>query len=76
MNVLTFKAHYDGERLWLDEPLDLPRHKPLLLALLEPGEAEHERADWAAFAKGALARAYGDNEPDYPAELVRKKPTQ
>ncbi|PYJ04363.1 MAG: hypothetical protein DME25_10110 [Verrucomicrobia bacterium] len=76
MNVLTLKAHYDGERICLDEPVDLPPDTPLVVAVFQADDAEAERADWTALAKKALARAYADDEPDYPSDMVREKPSQ
>lgn len=73
MSVITLKAHYDGKQICLDEPFDLTPNTPLLVAVVQPDTKETERADWAALAKRALARAYGDDEPDYPVELVRER---
>ncbi|MBM3833856.1 MAG: hypothetical protein FJ403_11415 [Verrucomicrobia bacterium] len=76
MNVVTLKAHYDGEKICLDEPLDIAPNTPLVIAIFR-GEGEtEERADWIALAKKGLARAYGDDEPDYPSDLVQEKPVE
>ena len=32
-----------------------------------------EREDWQMISKAGLARAYSDDEPDYPANLVRER---
>ena len=77
MNLLTLKAHYDGEKICLDEPCNLAPNTPLFVAVLKADDDAAERADWVAMAKKALARAYGDNEPDYPADLViRERPSE
>jgi len=34
MPTVTLKAHYDGERIQLDEPFDLPRNALLLVTVL------------------------------------------
>lgn len=64
MDAITLKAHFDGERILLDEPCDLPANTPLIATVVTP-EMERERAEWAIAAAEALARAYGDNEPEY-----------
>ncbi len=78
MNVVTLKAHFDGQKICLDEPFDLAVNTPLFVAVLKPDcqDGASERADWVALAKRSLARAYGDDEPDYSAELVRERPAE
>ncbi len=69
MPIVTLKAHFDGERILLDEPFDLPAHAPLLITVL-PVATESERAQWAQAAVAGLARAYSDDEPEYsPADI-------
>ena len=41
MPAVTLKAHYDGERILLDEPCDLPPDTPLMVTVL-PREEESE----------------------------------
>lgn len=64
MPTTTFKAHYDGEHVVLDEPFDLPPDTRLLVTVLSTHE---ERADWTAFSASNLGRAYGSDEPEYTA---------
>lgn len=69
MPIVTLKAHFDGERILLDEPFDLPAHAPLMITVL-PLATESERALWAQAAAAGLARAYSDDEPEYsPADI-------
>jgi hypothetical protein len=35
--------------------------------------ADREREEWHALSKAGLARAYSDDEPDYPASLLRRR---
>ncbi len=70
MPTVALKAHYDGERIVLDEPFDLPRHSPLMVTVL-PGP-ETERADWEALAVESLARAYGPDEPEYTLTDIKR----
>ena len=65
MPSVTLKAHYDGERIQLDEPFDLPPKASLLVTILLPQEGDSDRVAWLAASKAALARAFADNEPEY-----------
>ncbi|MHB0980484.1 MAG: hypothetical protein ACYC5Q_10535 [Thermoleophilia bacterium] len=75
MITLTLRAHYDGEHIVLDEPYDLPTNAPLAVTVLAPAPSEHdrerERASWAALSAQSLARAYGDDEPEYTVADLR-----
>jgi hypothetical protein len=70
MPSITLKAHYDGERIQLDEPFDLPPNASLLVTVLAEGNGD--RVAWLAASRAALARAFTDNEPEYtPADIRR-----
>ena len=60
MPKVALQAHYDGERIVLDEPFDLPAHAPLLVTVLpatsEP-EAENEEL-WLRAAVSSDAFAF------------------
>ena len=71
MPSVTLKAHYDGERIQLDEPFDLPRNALLLVTVLSP-EGNGDRVGWLATSSAALARAFGDNEPEYTQADIRR----
>ena len=76
MPTVILKAHYDGERIVLDEPFDLPTDSPLMVTVL-PKEDEllsRERAQWAALAAQSLARAYGEDEPEYSLADIKERP--
>ncbi|RIK83135.1 MAG: hypothetical protein DCC67_06315 [Planctomycetota bacterium] len=64
MQFLALSAHFDGQQIRLDEPIDLPPHTPLIVTVLPPRNGS-EDASWALAAATGLARAYGDCEPDY-----------
>jgi hypothetical protein len=70
MPTVSLRAHYDGERIQLDEPFDLPPDVPLLVTVLVP-DADNDRDAWIATSRQALARAYGDDEPVYTPADVR-----
>jgi hypothetical protein len=67
MSALVLKAHYDGKGVVLDEPCALPANTPLVVTVLPLASLDHDtdRADWVALGAESLARAYGDNEPEY-----------
>ncbi len=71
MPTVSLRAHYDGERIQLDEPFDLPSDVPLLVTVLVP-EPDKEREAWIATGRQALARAYGDAEPEYALADIRR----
>lgn len=74
MKSVTLTAHFDDERIRLDEPFALAPEAPLLVTMLPEPSADTERRDWQALSKAGLARAYSDAEPDYPTSLVRHRP--
>ncbi len=74
MQSVILKAHYDGEHIVLDEPFELPANVPLAVTVLTPvtTESDSERAEWAELSVRSLARAYGDDEPEYTlADVIR-----
>lgn len=72
MPSVSLKAHYDGERIQLDEPFDLPRNAALLVTVLSLPEGDGDRVVWLAASRATLARAFADNEPEYSqADLQR-----
>lgn len=76
MSFVTVRAHYDGEKVCLDEPVDLPPNTPMLVTIPRPDNEDDFRAEWFAFAQAAFAHAYGDDEPDYSDATVRERPSQ
>lgn len=72
MTAGILKAHYDGEKVCLDEPFELPPAAQLLVIVLPP-TPEAVDDEWFALGKKSLARAYDDDEPDY-SDAVRQRP--
>jgi hypothetical protein len=64
MPAVTLKAHFNGKQIVLDEPFDLPPDSPLMVTVMSKEDCS-EDAPWHSLAAGALARAYGEDEPDY-----------
>jgi hypothetical protein len=64
MPAITLKAHFNGQHIILDEPFDLPPDSPLMVTVLPKADSQDD-AEWRSLAAVALARAYGEEEPDY-----------
>ncbi len=71
MPAVTLKAHFNGRQIVLDEPFDLPPNSPLMVTVFAK-EDYIEDAHWHGLAAGALARAYGEDEPDYSAADIKR----
>ncbi len=71
MPAVTLKAHYDGERIVLDEPFEIPPNSPLMVTVLPPTEVVVDE-DWFLVVRKALSAAYGTDEPDYGIEDLRR----
>ena len=72
MKAVTLKAHFDGQKICLDEPFEL-RPDAKLLVVVNEDPSEEERDEWYALSHQSLARAYGDDEPDY-SDVVEQRP--
>ena len=62
---ISLRAHFDGSVIRLDEPYELPRDVPLLVTVLPSGQADNGITGWTDLSIEGLARAYGDDEPEY-----------
>lgn len=71
MDAITLKAHFDGERIQLDEPFELMPNTPLMVTVLSP-HTDAEQVQWTHAAAAGLAGAYSDDEPDYSAADVKQ----
>ncbi len=71
MPAVTLRAHYDGERIVLDEPFEIPRNSFLMVTVLPATEAVVGE-DWILAARTALSAAYGTGEPEYGIEDLRR----
>jgi hypothetical protein len=72
MKTVTLSATYDGQQIRLEDDYTLPKNARLLVTLL-PESVESELAEWREFAAQNLARAYGDDEPDYPDSCLKER---
>ena len=74
MRPVVLRAHYDGEKICLDEPFALQADAKLLVTIIPGDSIEDERQAWLAASQEGLARAYGEDEPDYSDAMLREKP--
>lgn len=70
MNTISIPAHFDGERILLDEPFELEANTKLVVTVLPKSDAE--RDSWLEFSKERLEDAYGENEPEYSLGLIKE----
>lgn len=70
MSYLTVHAHFDGERIQLDEKVKLSPNAKLLVTVL-PTE-EEDREFWARLGAYGLSLAYGEDEPEYPLDRIKE----
>jgi hypothetical protein len=68
MALLSVHAHYDGKQILLDEPVELPVGRRLLVTLLDSTD---EETDYYSLAAAGLSAAYGTSEPEYSEADLR-----
>ena len=71
MEPVTLRAHFDGKQILLDEPFELEPNTELIVTIKYKASSE-EREDWTRLSLESLARAYGDDEPDYSLDLIKE----
>ena len=69
MKTVSVTAHFDGEHIQLDEPLDLAPNTKLMVTVLV--EQDAERGEWLGFSLQGLALAYADNEESYDLSDIK-----
>ena len=69
-NAISIPAHFDGERILLDEPVELERNARLLVTVLPQGEAE--RVAWLRLSAAQLDAGYDGDGDDYPLDSIKE----
>jgi hypothetical protein len=72
MPIIALPAHYDGERICLGEKFDLKPDTKLIVTILPEEESDIERESWLRLSSQTLERAYGEDEPEYPSDLLKE----
>ena len=63
METVILRAHFDGERILLDDEYELRPNTNLLITVLREPNIEEEA--WLRLSLQRLEAAYGDSEPEY-----------
>ncbi len=69
MAYRALRAHFDGQNIQIDEASDLKLDDRLLVIVLDD-QAKQEWEDWARFSLSSMAKAYGDDEPEYSLDAI------
>ena len=72
MPIVTLPAHFDGERICLDEPFELETDAKLIVTILPKQESDNEHEAWLLLSGQRLEDAYGENEPEYSSDLLKE----
>jgi len=70
METVSVPAHFDGERILLDEPIELEPDTKLIVTVLPKQDAERE--SWLLLSGRRLAGAYGEEEEEYPVSSIKE----
>ena len=70
METIVLRAHFDGEQILLDDPIELQPNTRLLVTVIP--EPDAEQIAWLALSIKGLSAAYGEFEPDYPSTAIKE----
>jgi hypothetical protein len=70
--MIALPAHFDGERICLDEPFNLEPNTKLIVTVLPELEPDNEYEAWLRLSGQRLEYAYGENEPEYSKDLLKE----
>ena len=71
MTTRSIRAHFDGERILLDEPVELKPNTKLIVTVLPKDDEELD--DWVRLSQQGLAGAYADDEEEYSLDLIKEE---
>ena len=69
MPLLSISAHFDGERVLLDEDVQIRPNARLLVTVLD--EADPDRQEFLRLAQASLADAYAEDDVEYTEADLR-----
>ena len=72
MSSIRLRAHFDGDQIRLDEPFELDPDAELIVTVLPKNGDDVDREFWTQVSRHSLARAYGEDEPEYSFSLIRE----
>lgn len=68
MDTISIPAHFDGERIVLDEPVALEPNTKLMITILPKHDSEREA--WLCLSGKRLEEAYSEEEEAYSLESI------
>lgn len=72
MKLITLRAHFDGEHIQLDEPIELQPGTPVMVTVGPGFMVDPECEGGLLLAGESFAAAYADDEPEYPLSLIKE----
>ena len=72
MGAITLQAHFDGERILLDEPFELEPDARLIVTVLPKQQTEDDRREWLSLSQAGLQHAYAEDEPEYSLNSLKE----
>ena len=69
--LISVPAHFDGERILLDEPIELERNARLVVTVLPA--ADPERESWLRLSSAQMNAAYNGEGDDYPLDSIKER---
>jgi hypothetical protein len=70
MDTISIPAHFDGERILLDEPIELQPNTRLMIMVLPNHDAERE--SWLHLSREKLEDAYDEDEEEYSLNSIKE----
>jgi hypothetical protein len=70
MDTISIPAHFDGEHILLDEPVELEPNTKLIVTILPKDDVENE--SWLHLSGKRLADAYAEDEVEYSLDSVKE----
>jgi hypothetical protein len=70
MDTISIPAHFDGERILLDEPVELEPNTRLIVTVLPKQDAERE--SWLRLSGKRLEDAYSEDEEEYSLTIIKE----
>lgn len=67
---ISIPAHFDGERILLDEPVELERNARLVVTVLPDGDSDRDA--WLRLSVNQLNAAYDGDGDDYPLDSIKE----
>jgi hypothetical protein len=75
MKTITVPAKINGAHIDPIEPLEIPANARVFILVATPGGGEEVddgfREDWQVLSEASLARAYGEDEPEYDLTMLK-----